>query len=145
MYGSLHNEMVQFMHLDVVIDFKRVVQFTLQAFIDGKLHSTSSHLISSHLCLNREDRWDTTDDFATSFLHFSLFPTALWDLAKLLQSGSGQCFEEKRNSTSQDDENCRQQRFDLCGRNYGGLDGQGISVHFMSSNLGFDFIFLITD
>ena len=33
-----------------------------------------------HLSLNGEGRWDTTDDFATSFLHFSLFPTALWDL-----------------------------------------------------------------
>ena len=38
-------------------------------------------LISSHLSLNREGRWGTTDDFATSFLHFSLFSTALWDLA----------------------------------------------------------------
>ena len=32
---------------------------------------------SSYLSLNR---WGTTDDFATSFLHFSLFSTALWDL-----------------------------------------------------------------
>ena len=30
--------------------------------------------------LNRVGRWGTTDDFATSFLHFSLFFTALWDL-----------------------------------------------------------------
>ena len=30
--------------------------------------------------LYREGRWGTTDDFATSFLHFSLFSTALWDL-----------------------------------------------------------------
>ena len=29
---------------------------------------------------NREGRWGTTDDFVTSFLHFSLFSTALWDL-----------------------------------------------------------------
>ena len=34
-----------------------------------------------HLYLNREGRWGTTDDFATSFLHFSLFSIALWDLA----------------------------------------------------------------
>ena len=34
-----------------------------------------------HLSLNREGRWGTTDDFATSFLHFSLFSTAFWDLA----------------------------------------------------------------
>ena len=34
-----------------------------------------------HLFLNREGRWGTTDDFATSFLHFCLFSTALLDLA----------------------------------------------------------------
>ena len=34
-----------------------------------------------HLSLNLEGRWDTTDDFTTSFLHFSLSSTALWDLA----------------------------------------------------------------
>ena len=34
-----------------------------------------------HQSLNREGRWGTTDDFATNFLHFSLFSTALWDLA----------------------------------------------------------------
>ena len=28
----------------------------------------------------RDVGWGTTDDFTTSFLHFSLFPTALWDL-----------------------------------------------------------------
>ena len=33
-----------------------------------------------HLSLNHEGLWGTTDDFATSFLHFSLFSTALWDL-----------------------------------------------------------------
>ena len=33
-----------------------------------------------HHSLNREGRWGTTGDFATSFLHFSLFSTALWDL-----------------------------------------------------------------
>ena len=37
--------------------------------------------ISSHLSHNRVGRWGTTDDFATSFVHFSLFSTALWDLA----------------------------------------------------------------
>ena len=33
-----------------------------------------------HQSLNREGRWGTKDDFTTSFLHFSLFSTALWDL-----------------------------------------------------------------
>ena len=30
--------------------------------------------------LNQEGRWGITDDFSTSFLHFSQFSTALWDL-----------------------------------------------------------------
>ena len=38
-------------------------------------------LPSSHLSLICEGRWGITDDFATSFLHFSLLSTALWDLA----------------------------------------------------------------
>ena len=38
-------------------------------------------LSSSHLSLNRGGRLGTTDDFATNFLNFSLFSTALWDLA----------------------------------------------------------------
>ena len=33
-----------------------------------------------HQSLNHNGRWGTTDDFATSFFHFSLFSTALWDL-----------------------------------------------------------------
>ena len=33
-----------------------------------------------HLYLNGEGRCGTTDDFATSFLHFPLFSTILWDL-----------------------------------------------------------------
>ena len=36
------------------------------------------HLIPS---LNRDGRWSTPDDFTTSFLHFPLLPTALWNLA----------------------------------------------------------------
>ena len=38
------------------------------------------HYHHHHLSLNHEGRWGTTDDFTTSFLHFSLFSTALWDL-----------------------------------------------------------------
>ena len=42
---------------------------------------TVAYKLSSHLSLKHEGRWGTTDDFATSFLHFPLFSTALWDLA----------------------------------------------------------------
>ena len=34
-----------------------------------------------HLSLNNKGHWSATDDFTTSFLHFPLFSTALWDLA----------------------------------------------------------------
>ena len=34
-----------------------------------------------HLFLNRGGRWGTTDDFTTSFLHFSLFSISLLKLA----------------------------------------------------------------
>ena len=44
--------------------------------IDEKHH----HHYHYHQFLNREGRWGTTYDFATSFLHFPLFSTALWDL-----------------------------------------------------------------
>ena len=39
----------------------------------------SEHHYHHHLPLNCEGRWGTTDDFITSFLHFPLFSTALWD------------------------------------------------------------------
>ena len=43
----------------------------------NKRYGTHGH----HLAFTHEGRWGTTDDFTTSFLHFSLFSTALWDLA----------------------------------------------------------------
>ena len=47
-----------------------------------RCHTTQpSTALISHLSLNREGRWGTADDFATSFLSFSLFSTALWDVA----------------------------------------------------------------
>ena len=42
------------------------------------LHTMPHH--HRHQSLNRKGRWGTIDNFATSFLHFSLFSTALWDL-----------------------------------------------------------------
>ena len=41
-------------------------------------------IIHHRLSLNREGRWGSTDDFTTSYLRFSLFSTALWDLANSL-------------------------------------------------------------
>ena len=47
----------------------------------AKNSNETGHHHHHHQSLYREGRWGTTDDFATSFLHFSLFSTALWDLA----------------------------------------------------------------
>ena len=41
---------------------------------------TGGNQYHHHQSLNREGCLGTTDDFATTFLHFSLFSTALWDL-----------------------------------------------------------------
>ena len=45
------------------------------------VQSRRHHYHHHHLFLNRDGRLGTTDDFSTSFLQFSLFSTALWDLA----------------------------------------------------------------
>ena len=42
---------------------------------ENRVQETHHH--HHHLSLNRKGRWGTTDDFATSFLHFSLLSTAL--------------------------------------------------------------------
>ena len=44
----------------------------------NSLFSLHFHL---HLTFHREGRRGTTDDLTTSFLHFSLFSTTIWDLA----------------------------------------------------------------
>ena len=45
--------------------------------VGHRVHGHHHH----HQFLNREGRWGNTDDSETSLLHFSLFSTALWDLA----------------------------------------------------------------
>ena len=60
---------------------RKAAAMTVDGVQDISDTTAPTNSLSSHLPLNREDLWDTTDDFATSFLHFSLFSTALWDLA----------------------------------------------------------------
>ena len=47
-----------------------------------------AHHHHHHVSLNSEGRWGTTDDSTTSFLHFPLFSTALWDLANSMPAHS---------------------------------------------------------
>ena len=58
------------------------------ALMKKNVQHFASHHLSSHLSLNRKGRWGTTDDFTTGSLHFSLFSTALWDLANSRPSHS---------------------------------------------------------
>ena len=57
---------------------QNVVALTVRTL--SPVEELCTHLIISHLSLNHEGRWGTTDDFATSFLHFSMLFTALWEL-----------------------------------------------------------------
>ena len=60
---------------------RKAAAMTVEGVLDISDRTDPTNSLSSHLPLNREGRWDTADDFATSFLHFSLFSTALCDLA----------------------------------------------------------------
>ena len=51
-------------------------EFLLLLYFANQVLMTFLHV---HLCLNREGRCGTIDDFVTSFLHISLFLTAVWD------------------------------------------------------------------
>ena len=71
-----------------ILHEQRCVSFCFCFFVQSVEISISKLLMNSfyhhhhhYQSLNCEGRWGTTDDFATSFLHFSLFSTALWDLA----------------------------------------------------------------
>ena len=46
----------------------------LTELVKKQKQASDYSVISSHLSLNRGGRWSTTDDFATSFLHFSCSP-----------------------------------------------------------------------
>ena len=56
------------------------VKVTVLLLLSGQRGQTVWLLIISST-LDHEGRWGTTYDFATSFLHLSLFSTALYDLA----------------------------------------------------------------
>ena len=59
---------------------RRIVGYTEVLQIHEQLHCCNYLIISHFIFPVRERHWCTTDDFATSFLHFFLFCTALWDL-----------------------------------------------------------------
>ena len=59
-----------------------LTEFALCTSVEVALFCTRQQNVHHHhhQSLNREGRLGTTNDFATSCLHFSLFSTALWDL-----------------------------------------------------------------
>ena len=72
--------------------------FEYSIWILSVMHTASHH--HHHPSLNREGRLGTTDDLATSFLHFSLFSTALWDLPNSRPVHSLCCLPTSSSETS---------------------------------------------
>ena len=66
-------------HGGKTVNIRRPSFGTKSVSLDLDIHHHHHHH-HHHQFLNRDGRWGTTDDFATSFLHFSLFYTTLWDL-----------------------------------------------------------------
>ena len=57
-----------------------ITSITITTGIGVEVMYNHHHHHHHHQSPNREGRWSTKDNFATSFLNFSLFSTALWDL-----------------------------------------------------------------
>ena len=80
------DRLIQFAELKVnggKREMKRNYQSHLQSIADvvqTLVMLAHNHHHHHHQFLNRQGRWGTTNDFATSFLHFPLFSTSLWDL-----------------------------------------------------------------
>ena len=69
------------MFIDYSVGLKSIVRVCDKRWIFFFFLQVSKFLLASpHLTLSRDGRLGTTDDFATSFIHFSLLSTALWDL-----------------------------------------------------------------
>ena len=82
MYGAVYNTL-PFFPQNVTVQFsgRRVpvlIKWVSQRHESHHYHHQHRHC--HHQSLNYKGRWGTIDDFATNFLHFSLFSTALWDL-----------------------------------------------------------------
>ena len=70
------------MHTSCWHDFVELCHhpFAPPSCVPSYYHFQTHHHHHHHLSVNCQGHWGTTDDFTTSFLHFSLFSTALWDL-----------------------------------------------------------------
>ena len=51
------------------------------SYLVPQLYVTIYTALQLHLNLNYEGHWGTTNNFTSTLIHFSLFLTALWDLA----------------------------------------------------------------
>ena len=83
---SRNAALVQRCRSPLILAIKEMIWLHSLAKTTINLPKTTQNIVHHHhhhhQSLNREGRWGTTDDFATSFLHFPLYSTALWDLPK---------------------------------------------------------------
>ena len=77
-YVPTKETLIWWCSLPIITAVKKFNQPSVGTLLTMSHHYHHHH---HHLSLNREGRWGTKDDFATSFLHLSQFSTALWDLA----------------------------------------------------------------
>ena len=74
-----------------------IARIILQVFLSMRMDQRKLVILQLHLSSNCRGYWGTTDDFTTTFLHFSLFSTAIWNLANsrpihsLILSSSHHC------------------------------------------------------
>ena len=73
-----HTQLAQLGEIQTMLKDKCSVTFFLSIYVNN-CQCLFIIIILHHLSLSREGRLGTTDDFTTSFLHFPLFSTALWD------------------------------------------------------------------
>ena len=71
---------VKYLHVSAVGYHVPSAENKERKLVPGFYSRAASSSSSHHLSLYHEGRWGTKDDFATSFLHFSLFSTAFWKL-----------------------------------------------------------------
>ena len=72
-------ECVSRVDMGVLVPFCLQVCKHMSRFCPDRIYGKSYFILHLHLSVNHKGRWGTTDNFTTSFLHFSLFSTALWD------------------------------------------------------------------
>ena len=80
MESCVSRTVIEAVHLHLSLNLHPHLPLNLHPHLPLNLHPHLTLNLHLHLSLNHEGRWDTTDDFTTSFLHFpcSPLPSGTW-------------------------------------------------------------------